>query len=169
MQETGTLTCLIDMRTVAYHLCIVVQLQGLHLRQCFYPCSTQITPFLFNVGRGCWSCGHIPGQCCCQFHQFRGYCCACPDSGSLRVWCWLPVLPLIVEAGSDSGLDSKDTRSVTKYGVGQTFFRGCSLCGMFMGGTQAQCACSATTWVSRRTGNPYFVILWASLLCDSRF
>ena len=35
--------------------------------------------------------------------------------------------------------------------------------------SQAQCARSATIWACGCTRNPYFVILWASLLFDTRF
>ena len=34
---------------------------------------------------------------------------------------------------------------------------------------RAQCARSATIWAPGRSGNPYFVVLWASLLFSSRF
>ena len=34
---------------------------------------------------------------------------------------------------------------------------------------RVQCARSATIWASGRNRNPYFVVLWASLLFGSRF
>ena len=37
------------------------------------------------------------------------------------------------------------------------------------GAPSAQCAHSATIWASGRSRNPYFVVLWASLLFGSRF
>ena len=43
------------------------------------------------------------------------------------------------------------------------------LCGGALSAVHVQCARSATIWVPGRSRNPYFVVLWASLLFGIRF